>query len=629
MAAGWLRHLAGDAVEVRSAGSEPGERINPVAVEAMAEVGIDITGRTPQKLEWETAQSSDVIITMGCGDACPIFPGKRYEDWKIDDPAGQDIDAVRPIRDEIKTRIENLLADLVPALAPPPLEKYWWAARPPADPLLEALAVNPALPEALTLRLIHDHGAVTADGLARRASLTGAEVAAMLSHPMPWVRAAVGSNTSVDPEVRLRLLDDPDPVVRARMVNQREIPLPEATLILRLRRLDQFLTAGLCTPAEWEGEVLEEVYRDPRLRSVLARHPDERFRLVSCFCAPGMDDADQQALLHDRSATVRTAAAERIAEWSRPRTPADLRAATGRGRITVLTSPLSPELIGEVLATADEHDLIGLALNRALPAEAVEALTAASSAQVRRYTAQRHDLSTAQAVRLGADPDPAVRTTASVHPALTEAQRAAIDIDLTALVRPSAHRVFSLLLLPDWLPARPRTAAEACSANPLLRRWAAQDPQLPDHLAATLAEDPDDGVRLLLALHHPAAPPDLLLRAYLDHEGFVRRRLLDRPRFPTIGLARFAAHPDPGARRLVARDPEADPATVQRLLGDPDETVRTAMAGCPRLPPSRIVELLDDPEFTTVAAANPALPTTQMHRLLAGGYDSDGTVKSQ
>jgi arsenate reductase (thioredoxin) len=114
MAAGWLRHLAGDRVEVRSAGSAPGETLNPAAVQAMAEVGIDIKGQTPKKLEWETADSSDVIITMGCGDACPIFPGKRYEDWKLEDPAGQNVESVRPIRDEIRTRIENLIADLVP-----------------------------------------------------------------------------------------------------------------------------------------------------------------------------------------------------------------------------------------------------------------------------------------------------------------------------------------------------------------------------------------------------------------------------------------------------------------------------------------------------------------------------------
>jgi arsenate reductase len=118
MAAGWLRHLAGDKVEVRSAGSAPAGTINPAAVEAMAEVGIDITGQTPKKLEWETAGSSDVIITMGCGDACPIFPGKRYEDWQLEDPAGKGVESVRPIRDEIRTRIEKLLADLVPAARP-------------------------------------------------------------------------------------------------------------------------------------------------------------------------------------------------------------------------------------------------------------------------------------------------------------------------------------------------------------------------------------------------------------------------------------------------------------------------------------------------------------------------------
>ena len=112
MAAGWLRHLAGDHVEVRSAGSEPADQINPVAVEAMREVGIDITANTPRKLDYATAESSDVLITMGCGDACPVLPGKRYEDWKLDDPAGQGIEAVRPIRDAIKARVEQLLTEL-------------------------------------------------------------------------------------------------------------------------------------------------------------------------------------------------------------------------------------------------------------------------------------------------------------------------------------------------------------------------------------------------------------------------------------------------------------------------------------------------------------------------------------
>ncbi|MEV8212841.1 arsenate reductase ArsC [Leifsonia sp. NPDC077715] len=114
MAAGYLRALAGDRVDVLSAGSEPGDRINPVAVAAMSEEGIDIAGSTPKILTTEAVQESDVVITMGCGDTCPVFPGKRYEDWELDDPAGRPIEEVRSIRDEIKNRVQTLLAELVP-----------------------------------------------------------------------------------------------------------------------------------------------------------------------------------------------------------------------------------------------------------------------------------------------------------------------------------------------------------------------------------------------------------------------------------------------------------------------------------------------------------------------------------
>jgi arsenate reductase len=114
MAAGWLTHLAGGAIEVRSAGSAPAGQVNPVAVEAMREVGIDITGEQPKILTVDAVEASDVVITMGCGDACPIFPGKRYEDWKLDDPAGQGVAAVRAIRDEIKDRVGQLIGELLP-----------------------------------------------------------------------------------------------------------------------------------------------------------------------------------------------------------------------------------------------------------------------------------------------------------------------------------------------------------------------------------------------------------------------------------------------------------------------------------------------------------------------------------
>ncbi|MEI2729705.1 MAG: arsenate reductase ArsC [Candidatus Nanopelagicales bacterium] len=112
MAAAYLTHLSNGAVEVRSAGSAPADSVNPAVVAAMAEEGIDISAEQPKVLTTEAVEISDVVITMGCGDVCPIFPGKRYEDWVLQDPAGQGVDAVRPIRDEIKARITELLAEL-------------------------------------------------------------------------------------------------------------------------------------------------------------------------------------------------------------------------------------------------------------------------------------------------------------------------------------------------------------------------------------------------------------------------------------------------------------------------------------------------------------------------------------
>lgn len=114
MAAGFLSALAGDAIEVRSAGSAPADAINPAAVEAMAELGIDISAQNPKTLTAEAVEASDVVITMGCGDTCPFYPGRSYRDWVLDDPAGKGVDAVRTIRDQIKIRVEDLIAELIP-----------------------------------------------------------------------------------------------------------------------------------------------------------------------------------------------------------------------------------------------------------------------------------------------------------------------------------------------------------------------------------------------------------------------------------------------------------------------------------------------------------------------------------
>ncbi|MEU3297997.1 arsenate reductase ArsC [Streptomyces longwoodensis] len=114
MAAAFLTHLAGDRVQVRSAGSAPADTVNPAVVEAMAEVGVDIAAEVPKVLTVEAVQASDVVITMGCGDTCPVFPGKRYLDWELPDPAGRGVEAVRPIRDEIEKRVRGLVDDIAP-----------------------------------------------------------------------------------------------------------------------------------------------------------------------------------------------------------------------------------------------------------------------------------------------------------------------------------------------------------------------------------------------------------------------------------------------------------------------------------------------------------------------------------
>ena len=115
MAAAFLTSLAKGAIEVRSAGSQPADKVNPAAVEAMSELGIDMSAKVPKVLTTEAVKESDVVVTMGCGDECPYFPGKRYEDWVLEDPAGQGVEAVRPIRDEFRARIENLITELLPA----------------------------------------------------------------------------------------------------------------------------------------------------------------------------------------------------------------------------------------------------------------------------------------------------------------------------------------------------------------------------------------------------------------------------------------------------------------------------------------------------------------------------------
>jgi len=208
-------------------------------------------------------------------------------------------------------------------------------------------------------------------------------------------------------------------------------------------------------------------------------------------------------------------------------------------------------------------------------------------------------------------------TLGSTHAGLTERQRASIDIDVTVAEGDgdfgiSGTRCGGIPHRHDPAPDLTDATRWARSVNPLLRRRAARNAELPADVVNVLAQDPDLGVRVLLAQHHPAAPAALLLRSYLEYRGCGRDRLSALPQFPTEGLAGFADHDDPAVRRLVALDPDAAQDVVARLLHDADHTVRQAMASCPRLPAHHIAALLDNPELAEAAATNPALPVPQM-----------------
>jgi hypothetical protein len=501
-----------------------------------------------------------------------------------------------------------------------------WLDESTGDPVLRGLAGNPGAPLDVLLRLLTEHADAVGYAFRRRPDLPPAVVEAMRRHPSTRVRAALAGNRQVDPGIRLRLVDDPEEAVVARVRSDPDLPLPDRAFRRLMDRLADQTRRGLFTPEELAGEMMDRVSLDRRGIGAAVRHPQPRIRLAAAGVlaerhAPG-DSELIQALLHDEAPEVRAAVVGHLAGWDRQRGPEDLPRNGYTYRWMLSQLPLSRALIDRVLADDGEYGREFLALNPTAPADVVAELFEYPSADVRRSLARRDDLTAAQLARLATDPDPAVRTAVSTHPGLTEQQRAAIEIDVTTAPEDGHFDYIGPGRCPPFPPPRPLppladSTRWARSVNPLLRRRAAHDHRLPAGLAAALADDPDLGVRVLLAQHHPAAPPALLLRSFLEYHRCGRYRLLALPNFPTAGLARFADDPDPAVRRLVALDPLAEPALVDRLTGDPDDGVRSAMATCPRLRADRIVDLLDDAELAGSAAANPGLPVQVMRDRLA------------
>ncbi|MEV7988346.1 hypothetical protein [Micromonospora sp. NPDC085948] len=490
--------------------------------------------------------------------------------------------------------------------------------------LLAGLARNPAAPIDVLLRLVEMWPEQACEGLRRRRELLPPVRDAMLRHPSPTIRGALASHPQVDPLARAHLLADPAWRVRLRAFGRPgQAPLPDDVLVRLLTGLDDPPSDVPFSREELIDELFGAMGYDRRLIRLAAVHPRPGVRRYVAGSAIWLDERSRRALLEDEAPEVRAVAVASDARRHQVMEPADLPDQHCHAFWYVLQRPLSPALVDQVLASGDAAALRVMAENPSVPPDVVETLLRHPDPSVRQGLAGRVDLSGDQLVRLSTDPTVEVRTAVSTHPGLSEPQRASIDIDVTTV--PDDGHFGSADVRCREIPYTDGAAPEltdalrwARSVNPLLRRRAARNSELPPDLVDILAEDPDLGVRVLLAQHHLAAPPALLLRCFLEYHCCGRDRLSELPQFPTNGLARFSDDPDPTVRRLVALDPHANPEVVDRLSTDPSASVRQAMASSPRLPAPRIVALLDDPELAEAAAANPALPVDQMQRILDG-----------
>lgn len=476
------------------------------------------------------------------------------------------------------------------------------------------------------LRLIETWPGPACDGLRNRAQLPMPVQEAMARHPTRRVRITLAEHPGVAAQTRATLLDDPDCRVLIRAFGSPgQEALPDDVLVRLLTRLDEPLDGAPFSPEELLYELLVLMGYERRLVRIAAGHPRPRIRRFAAGSLNWPDDALGEALLRDPDAEVRAAAVTYQADAQRIMQPADLPAWHGHALWRVLQRPLSRALVDQVVASDDVESLYFVATNPSTPVDVVEKLVGHPAAKVRQRVATRPDLTGEQLVRLAADEAAEVRTAVSVHPGLTEQQRAGIAIDTATAVGDGHYGPrdgcgdIAHFLGDSAVPSPADAQRWANSSNPLLRRRAARNPDLPEPAVAALAEDTDLGTRVLLALNHPKAPAALLLRSFLEYHGCGRNRLPELPNFPVAGLARFATHPDPAVRRLVALDPHANPELVDQLTADPDSTVRQAMASCPRLTPERITALLDHPDLAEHAAANPALPVRQMLQIMAGG----------
>ncbi|MFD8692888.1 hypothetical protein [Streptomyces sp. NPDC059651] len=473
------------------------------------------------------------------------------------------------------------------------------------------VALNPAAPVDILLRLLADGPDEAREVLCRDRVLPGAVVDAVVAHPDARTRAFFAQNPYADPEQRARLVDDPEYRVRGHLAREPRAddvclprPLPDRTVVRIVET--------------YENDHLGELNRlvSPGLQRAMTTHPSAKVRSMGIgrLSWKSLTPDVRDALLADPDPEVRSSADasrhlhERLLDPDAVREDLPAHHCHARTHL-LLHGALAPDVVAEALP----QDAWLIAGNDSTPPETVALLAAHPDPAVRTRVAQRPGLGQAERRALAVDADPGVRLTLSVHPALTEAERAAIDYEVDQDGWYGHCPVYD----PESLPGPEHVRALALSAHPLLRRRAARQPHLPAGLVALLADDSDLGVRVLLGQNHPDAPAALLLRCFLEYTGRDRWHLTGHGNFPRSGLARFAGDEDPAVRRLALLDPGMSGDAADGLTRDPDPQVRADAARHPRLPQDRIAALLDDPELARWAAANPALPVATMYGLTA------------
>lgn len=488
-------------------------------------------------------------------------------------------------------------------------------ASPLAEPLMTGVAANPAAPPGVLLRLLDEAAQPAWRALCRERDLPREVIEAVLAHPERRVRANFARNGRVEPAYRGRLAEDPEPLVRFALAGGPSPnagpprPLPDEAIERLLTARDPEGQKPMVTANEIREELVGSGQISHEFRRAALTHAHPALRALAAGSWLFLTPVQRGPLLADTAPEVQRVV-ERNQRLLDPEfVEADLPDRDCHYRSMLLVNyAISPAVAERCIA--EGRDLWALAGNPHTPYEFIEHLARDPDPKVRARVASRCDLAPALLAELVNDPEGMVRTRALVHEApRIDAQRRMIDhcIGRSADEIGPSHEWFNPPG-PDWF------AACAVSGHPLLRRIAATCQGLPDDLADRLARDPDDDVRHLLAHNHPAAPPRLLLDAFIAGRR-QRPYLLNRPNMPRTGLADLLTHGDPELRALAATD-----ATLVRpplaQLADSDPRVRNAAASNPTIPADVLQRLLESPESAQAAASNPALAADQLHGLL-------------